>query len=287
MEYYKGYKVYPYTHSGKTHPDSHPEVMKFYKNIILKGKGEVEYNETKRKNSLRIVDNNNIITIGGETIISLRTITGCILRVSKKYKNGKIALSKSKKNNKTALELLNTLDKRVNFIIQNHILSSDSELNLHKMYYLYHTIGNFMPLPSDVKGKNINRCKGGKKYHDFPDRFFNDIRSNFYCESGKETNPNYSFVKSQINKDYFALFGKEKDGWNNFVKANFLEVYFEDKDYSIPKPLYCDNLFYKKPKNELSKYEESEYFHTVGNFLKNSVKIIEDRNKEIAKIQNK
>lgn len=243
----KEYAVYDYTYKKgyKFDPDSDKYIKeKFYKERILSQleNCEIVYKEDINLLTMKTGDTN--IRIGGDAIISLNTVAGFRLKIAG-YKNPP-----------------SKLNEKIEKIKKSNIDKADIELFCY-LSYLYHTKGNFMPLPIDTSnGKSLNQYKGGCPFFDFPDRFFEFLRLNFFPnQNDGSKNPNISQVKSEINTKYFKCFGT----WEYFIEKNHLQPFYKD-NFLTPKPLYCR-------RNNINEISE---------FLKTAVEIIERRNERIA-----
>ncbi|MDR0984715.1 MAG: hypothetical protein LBL93_06930 [Ruminococcus sp.] len=279
------FTVYPYSDDGKTHPDSHSEVKEFYKNKIFSKLTYCETTFDKEQNLLTLKTNGKEIEIEGETFISINTILGCIFRLTSlndeliKYGG---SLDKIPYNIRLAIIMnLSELNTDIK-------LTSEFKTNLDKMYYLYHSKGNFLPLPIEEwdlnehpsdELKHLNLFKNNE-FNDFPDGFLRDIHDNFF--SDYPTKPNFEFAKSEINKAYFAAYGKGETGWKKFITANFLQDYFDDEEFLNIKKVSCGkhSLLYRNNPNPTK--TPAEQIKEIGEFLKTAVDIIEKRNERIA-----
>ncbi|MBR5480067.1 MAG: hypothetical protein IKU84_07795 [Clostridia bacterium] len=121
-----------------------------------------------------------------------------------------------------------------NLSIQTFITSANtlkSIKGLEEFLSVYHTIGNFMPIP---KGCNKPRGEGATK--DFWDLALKIIYEYYYLG----INNIVKIVGKGKVKDYkewLDKFGKEQEGWKNFIKRNYLEPFVES-DYGKPIELW-------------------------------------------------
>jgi hypothetical protein len=285
-EYICEYTVYPYTNGGETHPDSHPEVKEFYKDKIFSKLTYCETTFDKDQNLLILKTSGKEIEIEGETFISINTILGCILKLSSfndvlTKHNGDL---KDLPYNVRLAIILSLSD-----LSENLSLSNEIKTNLEKMYHLYHTKGNFIPLPledwdkeehpnEEIKSLNIFK---NAEFNDFPDGFLRDIHDNFFSEN--QTKPHYEFAKSDINRSYFAAYGTGETGWKKFIETNLLEGYFEDTEYQKYRKVSCDKKSLMFRNNPNPTKTPAEQIEEISEFLKIAVAIIEARNERIAK----
>ena len=102
---------------------------------------------------------------------------------------------------------------------------------------LYHTIGNYSPIP---EGFNVPRSNGGKK--DFWDLTLMCIKEYFF-ESDIEKKKrivsidllnNHKYSNSEIVIEWLNYFGNGKDGWKRFVEINLFQDFVDDKYEVIP-----------------------------------------------------
>ncbi|MDR0917654.1 MAG: hypothetical protein LBM93_00145 [Oscillospiraceae bacterium] len=232
MLYDGKYEVYDYTDNGD--PDVHIDVLKFYKDVVFENRAELteiksNYN---KKSQWRLLLKEDIhdkhieekVIVGGDAIISIATVIGCVLRTTPFYEYlDKIGGKLSDLPNKV----------KIAKIIEQGVLQSDAECNLIKLFYLYHTKGNFMPLPRT----GINSFKN-TAFHDFPDQFFKYVRDSYFINS-----------KNDENNVYFSSFGS----WENFIKQNRLQEYFNDEELFVDfKKISCydDNTTFDLKYNE-------------------------------------
>ena len=204
----------------------------------------------------------------GETIISFNTMIGFLIVLLPINSYGLKNL-----NQKERLKLVlnaNTVDKEI----------KDS---VNEFYYIYHTKANFMPLPQDVwmpnntpviDLKNLNQIKGSfKKYYDFPDEFFSDVRK---VVEKEEQIADVSGFYTEINSSYFQIY---KANWENYVEWNYLQPFFVDDEYRIPVNLAPGNTFPRNwtELNNLNHEQKQKCIDEIQDFWKNAIKIIKAR----------
>ncbi|VXC62183.1 hypothetical protein [Rossellomorea marisflavi] len=110
--------------------------------------------------------------------------------------------------------------------------SPDAELRgkVSNFHSLYHTIGNFFPLPNKNGGtsraKTLNTYRGGAKYGDYFDLFLRQLESYFLDCPGCD--PTITRL-IELNRFYFNRFERSKQGFMEFCEVNFLEGYLNEE----------------------------------------------------------
>lgn len=214
----------------------------------------------------------------GDTIISFATMAGCIIRLLA-FDDIKKGMPKSNKD-------------RLDIIMNSERISDQMKHNFKYFYKIYHSLANFMPLVQTKKNTNLNSIKGDAtgRYHDFPDLFFEDIR-NYYIGSKFKSDKFACAVSScecnaytndrKKNLKYLDYFGNGLEGWKQFVEKNYLQCFFEDKEYSIFKKLVpnkdLSSFPYRKKRSCLSQEKTKECLNEIDIFLVNAITIIEKR----------
>ena len=113
---------------------------------------------------------------------------------------------------------------------------------------IYHTLGNFIPVP---KGCNLPRGnKGVGKLRDYWDLTLKAIYDYYVCDESSRKYKIYTIEdvvgkdKSEVYKDWLASFcvDNSKGGsWNNFVEKNYMQEFVNqnpDGNYGMPKELW-------------------------------------------------
>ncbi|MCL2019891.1 MAG: hypothetical protein FWG70_09060 [Oscillospiraceae bacterium] len=203
----------------------------------------------------------------GDTIISFRTMAGCLIRLTD-FK-GDIPTSQKGR-----------LD-----IIENQADVPDKlKVKFKEFYEKYHSLANFMPLPANPNSINLNLMKN-RSYNDFPDSFFKDVRE--YFISNFEKGPDEFLVED--NKDYFVKFGTGEGGWKNYVEKNYLQTFFEygkDDGYEKFKELAPTDKDKNMPYKGYKKWENDEWIPLKGKKLLESVEIEVCKNEILEFLKN-
>lgn len=208
----------------------------------------------------------------GDTIISFNTVAGCMIRLLPIYEEKDFSMPSGSK-------------ERLDIIMDSKEVEDDLKSNFQTFHQYYHTLANFMPL---VKLKTYVARKESPylqfvksdDYHDFPDLFFIAIKKYY---TGERDNTKFNH---QDNKDFFDSFGKDKDGWKAFVEKNYLQDFFEDKQYNKVVELSPNNI--KMPYQKLGKMndvDKKNCIEAIGKFLIKAIKIIENRARRFEKIE--
>lgn len=98
----------------------------------------------------------------------------------------------------------------------------------HEFFRIYHTVGNFIPWPD---GCNVPRGSGPVK--DYWDLTLKCIHQ-WYQDNKNLTMPSNDALlhlfgsQMVIFHDWLASYGQGMDGWDNFVKRNFLQDFVEN-----------------------------------------------------------
>lgn len=223
----------------------------------------------------------------GETIISFNTIAGVILRLSD---------CKREMPSEQSERLMAILDP-------SSSVPESIQIKMCRFYSEYHTLANFMPLPNLIwdSGYNLNQEKGraNKKYHDFPDIFFNDVKNyKFSALTQNEKIPKYFNLddsENQDNNNYFKKFIVENKNkkidydksWQKYIESNYLQDFFTDNNYEnfvklsheLPfdgKSNYIKKIKHHKIDDETKKYRDDCYVE-IEKMLDNSHQIIKKR----------
>lgn len=204
----------------------------------------------------------------GDTIISFNTIAGGIIRLLKEYKDG--------------LMIPRSSEERLEIIKESSELPYSLKEDFRDFQKTYHSLANFMPLLKvENSDYNLNLIKN-KDYHDFPDSFFKDIKDFYLNNKG-----NHAFHEEN-NKRYFLSFGKSENGYKNYIEKNYLQDFFQDKEYVEVKMLRpSEDIYFPYSKNIAEKltYEEREgVLIYTGTFLKNALDIIQARGERLRRI---
>lgn len=114
-------------------------------------------------------------------------------------------------------------------ILENYDYFSGIRLSeCQKFFDLYHTVGNFIPWPD---GCNVPRGSGPVK--DYWDLTLKCIHQ-WYQDNKNLTMPSNDALlhlfgsQMVIFHDWLASYGQGMDGWDNFVKRNFLQDFVEN-----------------------------------------------------------
>lgn len=108
---------------------------------------------------------------------------------------------------------------------------------LEKFLCLYHTIGNYSPIPD---GFNVPRSSGGQK--DFWDLTLMFIRKYYLQDNKKEKNKivteellnNHKYSKLEKVIAWLDFYGNGESGWKRFVEFNFFQDYVNGDNEVIP-----------------------------------------------------
>ncbi len=148
---------------------------------------------------------------------------------------------------------------------------------------IYHTLGNFIPVPPGFNGK---RAEHGKDYWHITLLYIY-----YYYQKDETKKTEWEWLEKY--KDWLEAFGD----WNNFIEQNYLQVYVTkngNDDYGCPLSLFLDSGEFKKfsegqekmnqsttdflsELNELNDKERKDV--KLKNFLINAKYCIEERTK--------
>lgn len=199
----------------------------------------------------------NCKKIQGDTLNSTNTTLNAL------YKNYKEEIDKGNLKGRSSITLIlkNKINKQDEAIMNKIIKNKD----LENFVSMYHTIGNFMPIPY-----GCNCPRGNGQLHDYWDLTLLHIY-NYYKEGNIEElktilSKENDFV--EVVKDYqewLNSYGKKEDGWYNFVKKNYLESFVNTKSYDYkPKELWEGHF----SGNVIPKGEQIiEYFVNAQNYI--------------------
>lgn len=228
-----------------------------------------------------------ITTICGDTLNSCHTALNVAMeKVDKVTENNQLTIWQNRIGKRQAYSK--------NYSIALYALHGKEFTNLlKKLKYLedfisvYHTIGNFMPVP---KGCNGPRGEGVTK--DFWDlalkiiyEYYLGINNNIVKIVGEDKTEDY---RKWLNK-----FGKGQKGWKNFIKTNFLEPFVES-NYGKPLELWHGHFArfeeLLKGKKKTGKDDESYVLpdiNQVEQYFKNACDRIRDRGNLMVKALKK
>ena len=117
-----------------------------------------------------------------------------------------------------------------------------------RLLEMYHTIGNYCPVPCGFNGARSSDTCDAK--HDFWDLTLMKIRG--YYISGKEERLDELLHKKgnkEACKEWLEYFGKGECGWENFIISNYLTDYV-DEDKKV-KPFWKGHSWKKPLPNDL------------------------------------
>ena len=140
-----------------------------------------------------------------------------------------------------------------------------SNKSINDFLNIYHTIGNFMPVPN-----NCNGPRGTHSINDYLDLNLLYIYHYYSDDNDKLIELIVGTEKAKDYKNWLDLFeGKTgKDKWICFVKKNYLQAFCksEEEDY-YPKELWKDH--FSKATNVLPENKENclEYFEKAYNMI--------------------
>lgn len=112
---------------------------------------------------------------------------------------------------------------------------------------MYHSMSNFIILPRELnkwrgERRENDNDKQGHGTCDYFDILLNLIRKYYFQE------PMNTRMRSYVDpyKEWLDSYGKEKEGWENFIKQNYL-LPFVNKDFFV-KDIFANNNNYKQNK---------------------------------------
>lgn len=253
--------------------------------------------------------NNNESMYRGETLNSFNTMVGCLIRGSIYFKDYINVDENGNELNGTNYDFLvslwpdvldecNEIYKSLSSDIDlesfsketKTILNSDKPITLllERFNEIHHSHANFLPLINTSYNKQtLNQFKG-KRYNikDFTDAFLENVKK-VYCSSNPEEVDD--FLKNVDIIEYFKSFGTGNEGWKVFVESNFLQDFFEDKDYQkLIKLKPSGYMLYRKNSEFHKKLIESEelrkeYYQEIIMYFINATRIIEQRAQRLEK----
>lgn len=101
---------------------------------------------------------------------------------------------------------------------------------------LYHTIGNYIPIP---QGFNVPRSFYGKK--DFFDITLMQIKTYYSLSLGQQTQyltsnllNNHPQADTKAVRHWLNKYGKNTEGWYHFINENYLQMYLDEAGEVIP-----------------------------------------------------
>ena len=160
---------------------------------------------------------------------------------------------------------------------------------------VYHTMGNFMMIPSKLPSVNMARGTFKGKSRDYFDLYLLAIYNFYQKKCGKETVGNWDIedVLGECSKfkhfiDFLESFKKNEapiPDWNTFVKENYFQDFVERKEngYGMPKELWTGHFKCVPGENvkPLTKEQFTEFFVNAAQCIKcRSVRIYEAMKKE-------
>ena len=123
---------------------------------------------------------------------------------------------------------------------KNIIKKLFEDCNICELIKIYHTIGNYCPVPCFFNGAR----SGNGAEHDFWDLTLMEIRKYYiYCDGSEQSLAKIlgGLLHNKGNictcKAWLDSFGKGEDGWNNFIKKNYFSVYVDENTKEV-KPLW-------------------------------------------------
>lgn len=144
--------------------------------------------------------------------------------------------------------------------LEHYSPDADLREKVSNFHSLYHTIGNFFPLPNKNGGtsraKTLNTYRGGAKYGDYFDLFLRQLES-YFLDTGCD--PTMTRL-IELNRFYFDRFERSKQGFMEFCEVNFLENYLNE-DGSVRTDLTSHSRWWWKRRSteESYKMEASSY----------------------------
>lgn len=140
--------------------------------------------------------------------------------------------------------------------------------------WYYETLGNFMPMPVNNK-YSLNKTRNSVLYDQF-DLYLKEVQK-FY-KSNFEVYENDSFHEALVkNVEYFKLFGNSNEGFENYLKNNYLMDYYDNDKNEIIE------LFNREKGQILPKSEQIiDYFKSAKKLIiEKRAKIMKDKLFEI------
>ena len=149
----------------------------------------------------------------------------------------------------------------------------DSNTHLKRFISLYHTLGNYSPVPA---GFNVARSGVGySSDYDYWDltlmkikKYF-DLRKRSFSQLADDVNQIVSLLHFEEIINNCLKWLDEYDSWENFVEKNYFQDYVDDEGEVIP---FCDGHSWENGCNEIIDYDE---------FFENAWKRIEARSKRM------
>ena len=255
-ERFEKYLDYRMSSNNKKDPDNFSNKLQ----EIYKKKWDIIYLKTCKK------DKNSVFS---DTMTSVQTLISHFYIENnpeewKKYKekfecpNAKFPSAISMNN------MISKIEDYPNF--QNIFLKEEKEYkDIVDLISLYHTIGNYIPVPRD-----FNSCRSGpgkSAIHDMFDLTLMRIYEYFVFKEENKEEAAYNTLKDLLhlttknekNENIIQstiLWLKQYETFENFVKKNYLQAYVED-DYTIKKEftdIHSWNSPFPKDKNSYLKY---------------------------------
>lgn len=156
----------------------------------------------------------------------------------------------------------------------NNVSSNlDSNTDLKKFISLYHTLGNYSPVPT---GFNVARSGVGySSAYDYWDltlmkikKYF-DLRKKPSSQLPDDVNQLVTLLHCEERINNCLKWLDEYENWNDFVDKNFFQDYVDDEGEIIP---FCAGHSWENGCNEIDNYDE---------FFKNAWNRIEARSKRM------
>ncbi|MCH5167736.1 MAG: hypothetical protein J1F35_07630 [Erysipelotrichales bacterium] len=137
----------------------------------------------------------------------------------------------------------------------------------------YHTIGNFMPVPT---GCNSPRGYQNNKIEDYWDLTLLHIYNYYIDGTYQDVVDIVKSKNAKVYKEWLDTFGANLKGWHNFVKINYLEpfVNIEDEKY-FPKELWAGHF--------TSDIVKPQDYHECIEYFKNASEMISKRGESMIK----
>lgn len=171
-------------------------------------------------------------------------------------------------------EILNNENSRISLRRMVNLYINDKEkieeklrkiTRLEEFMSIYHTLGNFIPIPHNRRGLNDYWDLTLKAIYDY---YINNDSTGLDKLAGKDKTKDYI--------EWLNLF-KDKDNktsWKNFIERNYMEAFIH-KNYGEPRELWKEHF---QNKGKLPKKGQYEKFYT------NASTWIEKRSKKMLKV---
>lgn len=248
-EVYEKWQIIKKFYTGIKDPDSNSKLLQDIYSVLW----DIEEKDIRRKDGG---------TIQGETLNSVQTTLDKMYELYERPEHKKQRFYENPEHKKQQQKI------SIKYMVSRYCADGSDRENFsflgkefESFIRVYHTLGNFMPIPDGCN------CEGAVK--DYWDLKLWCIYK-YYHESSDE------WIKNLVGEDDEKVKKYEKwldafKSWNNFVEKNYLEAFVNENDKNKPKSLWGNHIDnWIKDKQILPKKESecAEYFKNAAECIK-------------------